>query len=130
MTKKEQAELNALRLERDMHAAMWIGKPVDPDIDMPAGLFEVTTGFMPTVYGGPQAQRAAVASGKWAIGEGAWLPEVRHWSRGEKRLYSKELDALRAARYEYAAACAKVLAECDCKIAELEERKGNDPANG
>lgn len=129
MTKKEQAELDALRLERDMHAAMWIGKPVDPDIDVPDGINEVVTGFIPKVYGGPNAQRAAVTWHKWAVGDSAWDPLSRHWSRGGMRLYSKEIDALRASRYYYAVECARVLAECDRKIAEL-ERKGDDKSNG
>lgn len=125
MTKKEQAAMEALRLERDMHAAMWIGDPVEPDVPIPeAGEVKGWLAFFSHV---PRVEPAVSSSVAHRFGDNAWDPcASRHWSKGSVALYSTKVRALRAARYLAAKRYAYDLAQCDRHIAELER----DPNTG
>ena len=125
MNKKEQAAMEALRLERDMHAAMWIGEPVEPDV--PAPEFGVTKGWRAFLHlNAPRAEPAVSSSVSHRFGDNAWDPCASHWSKGSVALHSTKARALRAARYLAAQQFAYNLAQCDRHIAELER----DPNTG
>lgn len=126
MNKKEQAAMIALRLERDMHAAMWIGDPVEPDVPAPES--GETKGWRAFVlYNAPHVEPAVSSPTSHRSGDNAWEPCASHWSKGSIALHSTKVRALRAARYLAAQQYAFNLAQCDRWIAQF-ERDPNTPA--
>jgi len=126
MTKKEQAEVEALRQERDIYRAMVISAPEAPDVHKATGYKEedFNRGWLPLTCGkiGYRVEKAAVSCVYHRYGDIAWSTESRHgWSQGTRSLYSTKLAAWKQARHEVSMICAKALAKIDREIENCEK---------
>ena len=127
MTKKELAEFEALRQERDIYRAMFISSPEAPDVHKFHGGFgngDFNRGWLPLTYGSLvfRVEKAAVSCVHHRHGDNAWTTEGRHgWSQGTRSLYSTKLAAWKQARHEVSMICAKALAEIDREIEKCQK---------
>ncbi|MCX7178133.1 MAG: hypothetical protein NTX56_04930 [Proteobacteria bacterium] len=130
MTKKEMAEVEALRQERDIYRAMVISGPVAPDVHRFEGGYsreDFNRGWLPLVYGEVKArvEKAAVSSVHHRFGDNAWSDSSRYgWSQNTRSLYSTKLAAWKQARHEASMICAKALAVIDREIEKCEKDEG------
>lgn len=131
MNKKELAEMEALRLERDMYRAMHISDFVEPDIAPPVGLGysrnDFVCGWLPLTYQ-CGAEKASVGAAYHRTGSHAWDKDYEgSWSQGRPRMYSRKSDALKASRYINSKDYAEKLAMIDREIekAIAEEKSGS-----
>ena len=128
MNKKEIAEMEALRMERDMHRAMHISPMVEPDIHPPAEASsdgDCSIGWLPITHAGG-AIKAAVSSVYHRSGDKAWEKNNRSWSHGTRMLYSKRSAALVASRHHVSMDYAKKLAMLDRDIEKALAEEGKD----
>lgn len=109
MTKKEKAEMQALRV---LAALRW-SDPVAPDVMPPEEGFVI--GWRASSYSG-HVEKAWTESGRHGHGHTPQPPG--HGSQRGVHLYSTKLLALRATRYEMARRFANELAAIDAKIAD------------
>lgn len=125
MNKAEKAEMEALRMDRDMYRAMVISPPVEPDSPPP----KISTyrdddfiiGWLPFSHsGGIGANKAATSSTYHRVGDCAWAKSNKSWSQGTRALYSLKVNALRQARHLASIEFAKRLARLDAEIAACE----------
>lgn len=126
MTKREQAEMDALRKEVRIARALRFSEPVEPDVPIPSGFSELSTGFYVWANGPDRVHHRSVAvdvacssSSGHAFGSTA-----KTNSQGPRRLYSSRLLALKAGRADLARQCAESLAWVDEQI-EKEEKEAN-----
>lgn len=122
MTKKELAEVEALRLERDMYRAMRISERVDPDIAPPSNLGyskkDFVCGWLPNTYQ-CGVIKAAVGAAYHRTGDRAWdKSNDGVWSQNRLHIYSRKSDALKASRHIHSRKYAEALALIDRAIAE------------
>lgn len=118
MNKKELAEMEALRLERDMYRAMHISDPVEPDVHPPVNCYgdKFVCGWLARSYD-TGAEKAAVNSVYHRTGDYAWDTNYKgSWSQRAPMLYSKRSAALLASRHHVSTAYAKKLALLDREI--------------
>jgi hypothetical protein len=128
MTKKEIAEVEALRQERDIYRAMVISAPEPPDVHKAAGYRteDFNRGWLPLTYGniGFRVEKAAVSCAYHRHGNNAWSDTGMHgWSQGTRSLYSTKLAAWKQARHEASMICAKALASIDREIEKCEREE-------
>jgi hypothetical protein len=112
MNKKEQAEMEALRDELRIARALRFTEKIEPDVDIPTST-EESEGYMFNAY----SQRVTPSRSRM----GSHLVGECSWSQQGKRLYSTELLAYTAMRYEVERDCAKKLAVIDKKIESLRQ---------
>jgi len=131
MNKKEIAEMEALRLERDMYRAMYISPAVEPDIEPPTNLSysrnDFVRGWLPKTNS-CGAMRAAVGSSYHRVGEYAWDTTESGWSQGRPHMYSLKSAALRASRHSMSKTFAENLAMLDREIEKALKEEGKKKA--
>lgn len=128
MNKREKEELEALRMERDMHRAMHISPMAEPDIHPPKGACgdgDFSIGWLPLTYSGG-AKKAAVNSVYHRSGDGAWEKNNNSWAQGTRMLYSKRSAALVASRHHVSMDYAIKLALLDREIEKALAEEGKD----
>ena len=122
-SKKALAEEAALAREADLRAALrWTG-PVAPDVPIPVGAWsdsQRTIGWLPVgLSSDPRVEKA------WSLttAHGIGGHDRGSGSQGGRALYSSEMLAWRAARYERERAVAESLRRIDEEIARPEAVK-------
>ena len=112
MTKKEQAEVAALKNRLSTLAALRWTEAVDPDIPIPDGT-GLAKGWLFNGYGvWPRAEKACSSSVYHSFGS-----DDKTSTQGARQLYSTKLLALKAMRHEIEIQCAKKLLSVDLQIA-------------
>ncbi len=113
MTKKEAAEMEALRRDLRIARAMRFTEPVRPDVPCPQGVSGRVLGWHSHAYQGVTACKGWAESGRHGDG---WDEPRGSASQGGRWLYSTRLLALRAGRHELEMQFARTLAEVDADI--------------
>lgn len=117
MTKKEQAEMEELRQRVREERAFRRTEPVEPDVPIPEVFTELSRGFTSfacvnvTLRSGPGCSSSTSHGDSW---EGTR-------SQQPKRLFSTQLNAMKAARHKLEVAMMKELARIDALI-EAEQK--------
>ena len=109
MNKKELAELDALRMEVRVAKAFRLGSPVARDLPPPTGSLALTRGWN---FNWHSKAVFMACSDVISNGEG-WEKTT---SQNPRHLFSTELVALKALRYEVAYRAARELADIDARI--------------
>jgi hypothetical protein len=119
MTKKEQREFENLQGELIKARAFRFTDKVEPDVPIPQwpGLVKGWIGVGPT-SNHPRVEKACSSSVSHNIG--GWEKTT---TQQAKRLYSSELLAWKALRYEVEQECASKLARIDEQISALSEKQ-------
>ena len=117
MTKKERAEMDAAIDRAIMLGALRWTSPVEPDVPIPTGYNQRSSGFGFNAHTGTVS---AQWSGSVTHGEGTY----RQYSgtQGGKRLYSARVLALKAMRHQMELQFAQKLMAVDKEIAEEEAK--------
>lgn len=115
MTKKEQAEMEALRWQVYEACALRFTDPVEPDIPIPEAFGKTINGYLYHVNRTEvRVEKSCTSSGNHSFG--SW---DKTNSQGARRLYSSELLAMMAARSAMAKECALALAKIDQRIDQM-----------
>lgn len=112
MTKKEQAEMENLRLELRLARALRHTPVVEPDVPIPGGYNELVKGFLYNTHGDSFCAVPACSTGN----SHCFGHDDKATSQNARRLYSTRLLALRGCRNEAERNAAKLLAGIDAQI--------------
>lgn len=121
MTKSEKAEREALIRDLEMERAMRRSGMVARDLTPPKGFSGVTHGWDFNSYSAGEVFKATSSSVYHRNREWVESDISGGWSQGTRTLFSTELLATKAMRYEIAERYADSLRKIDARISELEK---------
>lgn len=110
LNKKEQTELETLKLDLAMERAMRRSQPVAKDLPPPDSSGELSKGWDYSAYGNGEVRQHCSSS----VFNGSGWEKTPY--QNSRRLFSTELLALQALRHELAEGYAKNLARIDALI--------------